>query len=677
MGKKKSIAFCLFVLFALFLPFSAFAEERNAFFEEILLSDVPITYGEDLFRERILERTKGERDPIGLVLTGGSARACAHIGVLQYLEENDIIPDFIVTNSMGSIIGMLYAAGVSPTQIEELLAGIELSNLFDLTIPLRGGLLNPVGFRALLNEIVGSDFQMENTPIPVMVVDDDLVTKREVRITVGNFTDTLIGAFALPAYFDPYEYKGHLLVDGGVISLAPIAAAYEYSDTIILSTTFYDAQEMNLINPITIINVSFDIGKRQNAAREMKEYDSFIWIRCEVEDYSFMAFDKALEMAEKGYNSAKKQSEALSKLYKHGISDKFLELRASQEPKIERLKKNISYFGRTTPSRPSTNLIVDLAQYTFNDTPYYLYNSSALKLSFNYVSTAFDATASSGLGLGLFNLSDADFFWYNNLCGAYYPANQLRITGEAQLDVGRKGSGFLPSLYLRESMDYVPLPNEEKTRLMFIESFEYFDDFGKDNYNVAALFNIQADVKYKFFFGEVKGSLGYQLLGNSILFKEMINLLNASVELRFFPIKNAGFFVGGKGSTRIKLGESNLHIPLYVSDGYTTSSLGFGSECMDTQARTHLSILGVNLGYQVRNSLSIGEIVTFEGADIGLYFDAIMEDVRFGFSTGIDFGTVMTLIGLSKVPFRFRLGYEYTLDGKSAFAGSILLTKTF
>ena len=112
----------------------------------ILVSDVPVTYGDESFRERILERTKGERDPIGLVLTGGSARAFAHLGVLEYLEKEGIVPDFIVSNSMGSIIAMLYAAGVSPEDIMDLLESVELSDLFTFTLPIRGGLLIPDGF---------------------------------------------------------------------------------------------------------------------------------------------------------------------------------------------------------------------------------------------------------------------------------------------------------------------------------------------------------------------------------------------------------------------------------------------------------------------------------------------------------------------------------------------------
>jgi hypothetical protein len=62
------------------------------------------------------------RPKIGLVLSGGGARGAAHIGVLEVLEEMHVPIDFIVGTSMGSIVGGLYASGMSPSEINEALA---------------------------------------------------------------------------------------------------------------------------------------------------------------------------------------------------------------------------------------------------------------------------------------------------------------------------------------------------------------------------------------------------------------------------------------------------------------------------------------------------------------------------------------------------------------------------
>ena len=123
--------FFALAMLAAVLAASVFASDADIADTGLLISDIPVTYGDEGFRERILERTGGDRDPVGLVLTGGSARALAHIGVLQYLEENGIVPDFIVSNSMGSIIALLYAAGLSPADISELLMSADLSDLFN------------------------------------------------------------------------------------------------------------------------------------------------------------------------------------------------------------------------------------------------------------------------------------------------------------------------------------------------------------------------------------------------------------------------------------------------------------------------------------------------------------------------------------------------------------------
>ena len=64
------------------------------------------------------------RPRIGLVLEGGGALGFAHVGVIQWLEENRIPVDVIAGTSMGGLVGGIYATGESPAQIRELIRGI-------------------------------------------------------------------------------------------------------------------------------------------------------------------------------------------------------------------------------------------------------------------------------------------------------------------------------------------------------------------------------------------------------------------------------------------------------------------------------------------------------------------------------------------------------------------------
>ena len=60
------------------------------------------------------------KNKLGFVLSGGSVRAAAHVGVLKALEEYALEPDLVVGTSGGSIVAALYAAGLNARQLEEL-----------------------------------------------------------------------------------------------------------------------------------------------------------------------------------------------------------------------------------------------------------------------------------------------------------------------------------------------------------------------------------------------------------------------------------------------------------------------------------------------------------------------------------------------------------------------------
>ncbi|GAB1457356.1 hypothetical protein MASR2M48_26640 [Spirochaetota bacterium] len=197
---SRSVAmFMLFISLAVATP--VFAQD-----DDLLLADTPVFYGKEAFLNRIEARTGGTRTAVGLVLSGGSARAFAHIGVLKRLEESGVVPDFIVANSMGSIIGLLYAAGLSPEQIYDLVSSTSIAALFDPTIPLTGGILDPGRFSDLLRFYLG-ELRLEELPIPILVACEDLVTKREILLAEGDFTTVMEAAYALPVFFLPATWQ--------------------------------------------------------------------------------------------------------------------------------------------------------------------------------------------------------------------------------------------------------------------------------------------------------------------------------------------------------------------------------------------------------------------------------------------------------------------------------------
>src|SRR6202171_6240805 len=62
-----------------------------------------------------------QRLKIGVALEGGGALGLAHIGVLQWFEEQHVPVDYIAGTSMGGLVGGFFATGVSPADMKDLI----------------------------------------------------------------------------------------------------------------------------------------------------------------------------------------------------------------------------------------------------------------------------------------------------------------------------------------------------------------------------------------------------------------------------------------------------------------------------------------------------------------------------------------------------------------------------
>ena len=633
----------------------------------MLISDIPITYGDTSFRERILERTRGERDPIGLVLTGGSARALAHLGVLTYLESEGIVPDFIISNSMGSIIGLLYAAGLSPDQIIDLLTTGGLSSLFSFTLPIEGGLLQPAGLETLVKGVVGKDLRVEDLDIPVMVVCDDLVTKREIRICEGNFTDVLLASFALPAYFSPREYNGHLLIDGGVVSLAPVDIAFEYSDTVIVSSTFYNVPTINLRNIITILNSSFDIGKNQKAAADMRNNSDFIWIRCDVEQFSFMDFDKMAEMAKIGYESAAGMEEELSGIYRAGLPRRMVTQRRSFDSAIETATHGLKYFQRVEAVSPSYTLGISFKSDQGREFRRFLNDAADFAFDFNYRYLGFEAGAAVGFAFDFTTPETAGAYPMIEGYAAYYPLDNLRVMIESSVDFGHE-PWYIPEIYARQGLDWVISASEGLFGVSFKEALEYRTDFQGANALVLSGF-FDGWLSLDWFNPDI--SLGYLLVSRGAALGDPRHFIDVDISSRFMLPPADSLYIDARVFSRLALRfDGSGNVPLFLSDGYVSPLLGEDSEFTEA-AKYHVTMISLGFGYDVPVSPTFGEFVIIEDTEIGLYCDVLIRDAEVSVSAGVEFQTALSLIGLVDLPFRMRLGYDSWANG---FAASFLLS---
>ena len=206
------------------------------------------------------------RPKIGLVLGGGGARGAAHLGVLKVMEELRIPIDFIAGTSMGSVVGGLYASGMSTEELQRELTRTDWGDVFrdsperaersfrrkrddDLyvfkvkpgfnhgRVQLPLAYIRGQKFDLMLNRLTLPILDIEDfdrLPIPFRAVAADLETGQQVVLRHGSLAKSIRASLAVPGAFDPVEIDGRLLADGGLANNVPVSVAREMGADILI-----------------------------------------------------------------------------------------------------------------------------------------------------------------------------------------------------------------------------------------------------------------------------------------------------------------------------------------------------------------------------------------------------------------------------------------------------------
>lgn len=170
---------------------------------------------------RRLSRTMSGKS-VGLVLSGGGARAYAHIGVMRALREANCPVDFIGGASMGAIVGAAIACGWDDEEIHRRIyqAFVETNPLSDYRLPVVG-LVKGHKVDARLKEHFG-DRLIEDLPIPFFAVSTNLTQGTFKVHTQGLLREALRATISLPGILPPVVSGRQVLVDGAVLNNFPV-----------------------------------------------------------------------------------------------------------------------------------------------------------------------------------------------------------------------------------------------------------------------------------------------------------------------------------------------------------------------------------------------------------------------------------------------------------------------
>jgi NTE family protein len=297
---------------------------------------------------------------IGLALSGGGARGFAQVGVLKALIESGINIDFIAGTSMGSIVGGLYAAGYSVTELDSIAVNTDWDMLLSLneTASRRELFIDQKitedraiftlrldGFKPIIPTAFNDGLRLSNylamltlkAPIqPKDSFDDlfvryravctDLISGDPVNLDSGSLSRAMRASSSVTFYLSPVEWGTLTLVDGGLVANVPVDVAKKNGSDLIIAvnTTSPLRKEEELNLPWNIADQTVSIPMKLLVKEQLSKAN--IVIQPELQEWSAIDFSFVDSLIPIGYLTAVEQINEITVLvdsaYRNNLTEK-------------------------------------------------------------------------------------------------------------------------------------------------------------------------------------------------------------------------------------------------------------------------------------------------------------------------------------------------------------------
>ena len=191
---------------------------------------------------------------VGIVFSGGAARAYAHIGVVQALREARVPFDFIGGASMGAVVAAGPALGWSDDELDCRIrkAFVDSDPLSDLTFPIVA-MTRAKKVERLLQAAYG-EVEIEDMPLPFFCVSSNL-TSGHIKIhRRGLLREAMRASISIPGVMPPVVMDGQVLVDGAVLKNFPSDVMRQLNAGPIIGS---DVSQSRGVDPASLHNPSW------------------------------------------------------------------------------------------------------------------------------------------------------------------------------------------------------------------------------------------------------------------------------------------------------------------------------------------------------------------------------------------------------------------------------------
>lgn len=267
-----------------------------------------------------LSLEKNKKVKIGLALGGGGARGYAHLGAIKAFEEYGIKFDFIAGTSAGAFTGAFLASGWSFEQMYSIAKEFRRKDIRRNKIPFMPSTTE--GIQEIVVNNLG-DIDITETKIPFCAVAVDVLSTQECLITKGNLAKAVAGSCAVPGIFQPVEFEGRALADGGLQNTLPSNVPKLFGCDYVIAVDVnakrtYGASSTKILD---VMGATIRILMKRNAEKGYKYAD--VVLTPETKRFKSTSLEGFDDMIEEGYLEAiDKMPQILEILNKKPISNR-------------------------------------------------------------------------------------------------------------------------------------------------------------------------------------------------------------------------------------------------------------------------------------------------------------------------------------------------------------------
>lgn len=285
---------------------------------------------------------------IGLALSGGGARSISQLGVLQAFEEAKIPIDIIVGTSMGGVVGGLYSAGYSLSDLDSILEHTNWNELFSSQQSSRKELFVDQkitedraivsfrldGFKFVIPTSISSGQRASNflnllainAPLQskksfddfrfkYRAISSDLVSGHEVILDKGLLSAAMRATSSVSFVLPPVKDDSMMLVDGGLVANIPAIETRKAGADIVVAVDCVSPlyTEKDLLYPWIIADQIVSIPMQKLNQQQLAKAD-FV-VRPNLDTRKNSDFENLNNVVISGFDAAEEVVQKIKKEY--------------------------------------------------------------------------------------------------------------------------------------------------------------------------------------------------------------------------------------------------------------------------------------------------------------------------------------------------------------------------